>query len=52
MEVRNRMADVIKLRCNACQDFINLVLYNVIGWQQKVYIKAKSEIETNGVKWR
>lgn len=43
MEVRNRIADVTKLRCNACQDFLKMVL--VPDWKQKIYEKAKYEIE-------
>lgn len=46
MNVRNRMADVVKLRCNACQDFLKMVI--VDGWQHKLYEKAKKEVETNG----
>lgn len=45
MEIRNRMADVIKLRCNACQDFLEMILYD--GWQQQLFDKAKNEIDTN-----
>ena len=46
MDVRNRMADVVKLRCNACQDYLKLVIND--GWQQIIYNKAKNEITTNG----
>ena len=35
MDVRNRMADVVKLRCNACQDFLRMILKE--GWQQELY---------------
>lgn len=45
MNVRNRMADVVKLRCNACQDYLKLVIND--GWQQIIYNKAKKEITTN-----
>lgn len=45
MDVRNRMADVVKLRCNACQDYLKLVIND--GWQQIIYNKAKNEITTN-----
>ena len=45
MEIRNRMANVVKLRCNACQDFLEIILND--GWQQQLYEKAKSEIESN-----
>lgn len=43
MNVRNRMADVEKLRCNACQDFLKLIVQE--GWQQSLYIKARDEVE-------
>ena len=46
MDVRNRMADVIKLRCNACQDFLKMIIAD--GWQQFIYSKAKNEIDNNG----
>ena len=46
MNVRNRMADVVKLRCNACQDFLKLIIHD--GWQQVIYSKAKDEVTTNG----
>lgn len=45
MIVRNRIADVIKLRCNACQDFIAMILKP--GWQQELYNKAQYEITNN-----
>ena len=45
MEIRNRMADVVKLRCNACQAFLRMYLSN--GWQQKLYDKAHDAV-TNG----
>lgn len=46
MDVRNRMADVIKLRCNVCQDFLKLIIAD--NWQQFIYEKAKKEIDNNG----
>lgn len=42
MDVRNRMADVVKLRCNACQDFLRMFLME--GWQKELYKKAKFEV--------
>lgn len=42
MDVRNRMADVVKLRCNACQDFLRMILKT--GWQQLLYNKAQYEV--------
>ncbi len=42
MVVRNRMADVVKLRCNACQDFLRMILKG--GWQQSLYNKAQYEV--------
>lgn len=49
MDVRNRMADVVKLRCNACQDFLKLVIRP--NWQQNLYNKAEKEI-TNNTKYK
>lgn len=45
MNVRNRMADVIKLRCNACQDFLKLLLND--NWQQELYELAQKEVTNN-----
>lgn len=41
MDVRNRMADVIKLRCNVCQDFLKLIIDD--NWQQFIYEKAEKK---------
>lgn len=49
MNIRNRMADVVKLRCNACQDFIRLYLKD--GWQEQLYRKAEYEVR-NSTKFR
>lgn len=43
MNARNRMADVKKLRTNACQELLSLII--VDGWQEKLYqiaLKAKN----------
>ena len=45
MDVRNRMADVVKLRNNVLQDFMEMILRP--GWQQKFYAKAKNEVVNN-----
>ena len=45
MEVRNRMADVVKLRCNACQDFLKMVIQP--NWQAELYAIAKNAIDSN-----
>ena len=42
MDVRNRLADVTKLRCNVCQDFIKMILKK--DWKQQLYNKASSEV--------
>lgn len=49
MDVRNRMADVVKLRCNACQDFLKMILKE--GWQKELYKKAKYEV-TNKTRFK
>lgn len=45
MEVRNRMADVVKLRCNACQVFLKMVIRP--DWQTELYAIAKNAIDSN-----
>lgn len=45
MEIRNRMPDVVKLRCNACQDFLGMVIKP--NWQQELYAIAKKAVETH-----
>ncbi len=45
MEVRNRISDVDKLRCNACQDFLKMTIKP--GWQKEIYDIAKDAIEHN-----
>ena len=45
MDIRNRLADISKLRCHVCQDYIRFILPP--NWQQLVYQKAKSEVEFN-----
>lgn len=43
MDVRNRMADVVKLRCNACQEFMKYVLKE--SWQEELYEIARDAVE-------
>lgn len=45
MEIRNRLEDVDKLRCNVCQDFMKLVIRP--GWQQILYNFAETAINNN-----
>ena len=45
MEIRNRIVDVAKLRSNICQDFLKMVATS--NWQQRLYDKAKYEVENN-----
>lgn len=44
MDARHRMADIAKLRCNLCQDFLRMIISE--GWQTTLYNKAKREVET------
>lgn len=39
------MSDVVKLRCNACQDFLKMTIKP--GWQKEIYDIAKDAIEHN-----
>lgn len=50
MEIRNRMADVVKLRCNACQDFFKMLLND--NWQQSLYELARREVNNPSQKNR
>lgn len=45
MNIENRMHDVVKLRCKACQDFIKMVLKD--NWKQMLYDVAKEADDTN-----
>ena len=42
MFVRNRMPEVVKLRCNACQDFLRMVI--IPEWRGHVYEAAQTNI--------
>ena len=42
MFVRNRMPEVVKLRCNACQDFLRMVI--IPEWRSHVYEAAQTNI--------
>ena len=46
MDIRNRVADVIKLNCHACQDFLKMIITE--DWQYNFYNRTKKEIENNG----
>ena len=45
MDIRNRMADVSKLRCNVCQDFLKLII--APNWRRYIYNRAKDEVEND-----
>lgn len=40
VNIRNRMNDVEKLRCNACQDFLKMII--IKNWQNELYTLASS----------
>lgn len=44
MNVRNRMADITKLRCNAYQDFLKLI--SPSDWKNRFYLKVKDSVES------
>lgn len=44
MDIRNRMATIKKLRTNACQDYLNLVL--VCNWKDELETVIENEIKT------
>lgn len=39
MHIRNRINDIKKLRCNACQDYLKLVA--IEGWKKPLYKKLR-----------
>ncbi len=43
MHIRNRMADVVKLRCNVCQEFLKFII--VDRWQEILYKIAEDAIK-------
>jgi len=43
MNIRNRMADVVKLRCNICQDLLSLIIKP--SWRQIIFEIAKDQID-------
>ena len=45
MKARNRMADVVKLRSNVCQEFLKMILKN--NWKAELYNVAKQKIDEN-----
>ncbi len=45
MEIRNRIANVMKLSCNTYQDFLKMVIKP--DWQKKLYDIAKNAIVHN-----
>ncbi len=44
MEIRNRTADVVKLRSNVCQDFLRMILKD--NWQEPLWNIVQREVET------
>lgn len=44
MDIRNRMADVVKLRCNALQDFFEMIKKE--NWKQELYNTAEGALGT------
>lgn len=45
MNIENRMHDVVKLRCKACQDFIKMILKD--NWKQMLYDMAEEANDKN-----
>ena len=44
MEIQNRMHDVVKLRCNACQEFLKMII--LPNWQKDLYAIAYKELNS------
>lgn len=45
MDAVNRIGEIKKLRTNACQDFLSLIIQN--GWQNQLYKIAESAVKNN-----
>lgn len=43
MHIRNRINDIKKLRCNACQDYLKLVA--IEGWKKPLYEKTQMSVK-------
>ena len=39
MHIRNRISDIKKIRCNACQDYLKMVA--VEDWKNQLYEKTQ-----------
>ena len=48
MDIRNRMNDIVALRCHVCQAFLKMVL--VPDWKEKLYREAQNAVEHNSYK--
>ena len=48
MDIRNRMNDIVALRCHVCQAFLKMVL--VPDWKEKLYREAQNAVERNSYK--
>lgn len=44
MDIRNRMDDVVTMRCHVCQEYLSLKI-RTTDWQKKLYKKAKYAID-------
>lgn len=44
MDIRNRMDDVVTMRCHVCQEYLSLKI-KTTDWQKKLYKKAKCTID-------
>lgn len=50
MHIRNRIADIKKLRCNACQDYLKLII--VDGWRSLLYEKTQIAVKYSPSKYK
>lgn len=49
MHIRNRVTDIKKLRCNACQDYLKLIA--VEEWKNQLYEKTKISVKYSPAKY-
>ena len=50
MHIRNRISDIKKLRCNACQDYLKLII--VDGWRSQLYEKTQIAVKYSPSKYK
>ncbi len=50
MHIRNRISDIKKIRCNACQDYLKMVA--VEDWKNQLYEKTQIAVKYSPAKYK